>query len=130
MLLLISYAKQAVFDQIKVQSWYCDFSLSIKKLHKYWRSSIIFARSILLIIISLAIIFSKLSLNSHAVGMALAQPLGFEIDFVRNPFSGSAAWFFVIILNFIFIPIFEIKVREKKILDTKKIWKLTSTVSF
>ena len=28
--------------------------------------------------------------NSHAVGMAIAQPLGFEIDFVRNLFSGSA----------------------------------------
>ena len=48
--------------------------------------------------------------NSHAVGMAVARPLGFEIDFVRNPISGSAAWFFVIILKFIFTAIFEIKV--------------------
>ena len=29
--------------------------------------------------------------NSHAVGMAVAQPLGFKIDFGRNPISGSAA---------------------------------------
>ena len=36
--------------------------------------------------------------NSHAVGMAVARPLGFEINFVRNPISGSAAWFFIIIL--------------------------------
>ena len=41
-------------------------------------------------------------INSHAVGMAVAQPLDFEIDFARNPISGSAAWFFVIILKFIF----------------------------
>ena len=31
------------------------------------------------------------ALNSHAVGMAVAQLLSFEIDFVRNPISGSAA---------------------------------------
>ena len=61
------------------------------------------------------------NINSHAVGMAVARPLGFEIDFVRNPISGSAAWFFVIILKFILTPIFEIKVHEKKFLDTKKI---------
>ena len=30
-------------------------------------------------------------INSHAVGMAVTQSLGFEIDFVRNPISGSAA---------------------------------------
>ena len=42
--------------------------------------------------------------------MALAQPLGFEIDFVINPISWSAAWFFVTILGFIF----EIKVHVKK----------------
>ena len=29
--------------------------------------------------------------NSHAVGMAVARPYGSEIDFVRNPISGSAA---------------------------------------
>ena len=29
--------------------------------------------------------------NSHAVGMAVAQPSDFEIDFARNPISGSAA---------------------------------------
>ena len=46
--------------------------------------------------------------------MAVARPNGFEIDFVRNLISGSAAWFFVIILKFIFTPIFELKIYEKK----------------
>ena len=53
--------------------------------------------------------------------MAVAQPYGFKIDFVRNPISESAAWFFVVILKFIFTPIFEIKIYEKKFLDTQKI---------
>ena len=53
--------------------------------------------------------------------MAVAQQLDFEIDFVRNPISGSAANLFVIILKFIFTAIFEINVHEKKFLDTKKI---------
>ena len=35
----------------------------------------------------------KSDINSHAVGMAVAQPLYFEIDFARNPIYGSAAWF-------------------------------------
>ena len=51
--------------------------------------------------------------NSHAGGMAVARPYGFEIDFVRNPISLSAAWFFVFILKFIFTPIFDIKIYEK-----------------
>ena len=60
--------------------------------------------------------------NPHAVGMTVAQPLDFEIDFARNPFSGSAAWFFVIILKFIFTAIFELKnISVKKFLGTKKI---------
>ena len=37
--------------------------------------------------------------NSHAVGMAVAQPLDFEIDFTRNPISGLAALLFFIILK-------------------------------
>ena len=52
--------------------------------------------------------------------MAVAQPLDFEIDFVRNPISGSAAWLFVIIIKFIFKAIFEIKNYVKKFLGTKK----------
>ena len=60
------------------------------------------------------------NLTPLAVSMAVAQPLGFEIDSVRNPISGSAAWFFVIILKFIFTVIFEIKVHVKKLLGTKK----------
>ena len=30
-------------------------------------------------------------INSHAVSMAVEQPLDFEIDFSRNPIPGSAA---------------------------------------
>ena len=63
----------------------------------------------------------KTFINTHVVGMAVARPLGFVIDFVRNPFSGSAAWFFVIILKFIFTAIFEIKNHVKKFLGIKKI---------
>ena len=58
--------------------------------------------------------------NFHAVGMAIARPYGFEIDFVRNPISGSAARLFFIILEFIFTPIFEIKIHEKNSLTPKK----------
>ena len=61
-----------------------------------------------------------LVINSHAVGMAVVRLLGFEIDSVRNLISGSAALFFVIILKFIFISIFQIKVREKNSLSPKK----------
>ena len=50
-------------------------------------------------------------LNSHAVGLAVVQPLDFEIDFARNPISGSAARFFVITIKFIITAIFEIKIR-------------------
>ena len=32
-------------------------------------------------------------IKSHAVGMAVARPYGFKIDFVRNSISGSAARF-------------------------------------
>ena len=53
--------------------------------------------------------------------MAVARSYGFEIDFVGNPISGSAAWFFIIILKFIFTPIFEIKIYEKNSLTQKKI---------
>ena len=62
------------------------------------------------------------TLNSHAAGMNVAQPLGFEIDFARYPISGSAAWFFIIILKLIFTPIFEIKVHEKNSWHRKKIF--------
>ena len=52
--------------------------------------------------------------------MAVPQPWGFEIDFVRNPISGWAALFFIIILKLIFTAIFEIKVHVKKFLGAKK----------
>ena len=44
-----------------------------------------------------------------------------KIDFKGNPIFESAAWFFVIILKFIFKSIFEIKIHEKKLIDNKKI---------
>ena len=53
--------------------------------------------------------------------MAVAQQLDYEIDFARNLISGSAAWFFVITLKFIFKAIFEIKNHVKKFLGAKKI---------
>ena len=49
-------------------------------------------------------------INGHAVGMAVVRPYSFEIVFGRNPISGSAAWFFFIILKFIFKSIYEIKI--------------------
>ena len=48
------------------------------------------------------------------------SPIGSKIDFKGDPIFESAAWFFVIILKFIFTSIFEIKIHEKKFLDTKK----------
>ena len=45
--------------------------------------------------------------------MAVAQPLDFEIDFAKKPISESAPWFFIIIIEFIFTAIFEIKNNQK-----------------
>ena len=59
-------------------------------------------------------------IKSHAVGKAVAQPYGFEIDFARNLFSELPAWFFVTIFKFIFTPIFEIEGHEKNSLTPKK----------
>ena len=66
-------------------------------------------------------LFDETKFTSHAVGMAVAQPLDFEINCARNPIFGSAAWFFIITLKFIFTPIFEIKIYEKNSLTPKKI---------
>ena len=59
-------------------------------------------------------------INSHAVGKAVARPYSFEIDFVRNLFSGSAWWFFVIILKFILHPFLKSKFMRKNTLTPKK----------
>ena len=64
--------------------------------------------------------FYPLGINSHAGGMTVARPYGLEIDFVRNPISGLASGFFVIILKFIFTHIFETKIHAEKFVDTKK----------
>ena len=61
-----------------------------------------------------------MKVNSHAVCMAVAQPLDFEIDLARNPISWSAPWFLVITLEFIFTAIFEIKNQVKNSLAPKK----------
>ena len=58
--------------------------------------------------------------NSHAGGIAFVRPYGSEIDFVRNPISGSASRFLLIILKFIVKLLFEIKIHAKKFFDTKK----------
>ena len=63
--------------------------------------------------------FLAQNFNFHAVGMADAQPYAFKVDFVRNSISEPAAQFFVYILNFILSPIYEIKISEKKFLNTK-----------
>ena len=63
--------------------------------------------------------FLAQNFNSHAVGMADAQPYAFKVDFVRNPISEPAAQFFVYILIFIFSHIYEIKISEKKFLNPK-----------
>ena len=36
-------------------------------------------------------IYLILSVNPHAIGIAIARPYDFEIDFVRNPISESPA---------------------------------------
>ena len=43
----------------------------------------------------------------------LVSSNAFKIDFVGNTISGLAAYFFFIILKFIFTPIFEIKISDK-----------------
>ena len=55
--------------------------------------------------------------NSHVIDMAKARSFAFKIDFVRNPITGSDARFFVIILKFIFTPIYEIKISKKSSLQ-------------
>ena len=45
--------------------------------------------------------------------MGIVSLIGSEIDFMGNPILESAAWFFVIILKFIFTSIFEIQIHEK-----------------
>ena len=42
------------------------------------------------------------------------SPIGSKIDFWRNFILESAAGFYIIILKFIFTPIFEIEIHEKK----------------
>ena len=59
--------------------------------------------------------------NSHAGGMAVALPYGFETDFVRNPFSGSASSFFRYYPWIHFYILFWNQNLRKKFLDTKKI---------
>ena len=57
-------------------------------------------------------LYTNRTVNSHAGDMAVARQYGFKIDFEGNPISGSAAWFFVIIVKFLFTPIFEINIRN------------------
>ena len=59
--------------------------------------------------------------NSQAVGVDSWVQSALKSILKGESISESAAWFFVIILKFIFTSIFEIKIHEKKFLDTKKI---------
>ena len=60
-------------------------------------------------------------LNSNTVGMAVARPYGFEIDFVRNrSYFSSSCMIFRYCVKFILTPIFEIKISEWKFFGTKK----------
>ena len=59
--------------------------------------------------------------NPHAGGMAGARPYRVGIAFLRNPISGSAAWFFVIIRKFMFTAIFEIEIPEKNSMAQKNL---------
>ena len=62
-----------------------------------------------------------LFVNSQAVGLDSWVQSALKSILRTDPILESAAWFFVIILKFIFTSIFEIKICEKKILDTEKI---------
>ena len=55
------------------------------------------------------------NINSQAVGMDSWVHSALKSILRGDPIFESAAWFFVIILKFIFTPIFEIKINEKKI---------------
>ena len=68
---------------------------------------------LLLIVVLVAAQTESGKFNSHAGGMAVARPYGFEIDFVTNLFFWISCMIFVIILKFIITPIFEIKIHEK-----------------
>ena len=60
------------------------------------------------------------NVNSQAVGMDSWVQSALKSILRGEPISESAAWFFVIILKFIFTSIFEIKIHEKNSLTPKK----------
>ena len=64
---------------------------------------------------------SRKVINLQGCRARLVSPIVSKIDLKGDPIFQSAAWFFVIILKFVFTSIFEKKIHEKKILDTKKI---------
>ena len=63
--------------------------------------------------------FNKI-FHSQAVGMDLWVQSALKSILRVEPIYESAAWFFVIILKFIFKSIFEIKIHEKNSLTPKK----------
>ena len=60
-------------------------------------------------------------ISSQAVGLDNLVQSALKSIFKGDPIFESVARFFVIILKFIFIFIFEIKINEKKFLNTEKI---------
>ena len=59
------------------------------------------------------------ALNSQAIGMDSWVQSALKSILRENPIFESAAWFFVIILKYIFRSIFEIKIHEKIPWDQK-----------
>ena len=52
--------------------------------------------------------------------MAVARPNGYKIDFVRNPISGSAAWFLFLSLNSFLNPFLKSKFMKKNFINQHK----------
>ena len=63
----------------------------------------------------------RFNINSQAVGLDSWVQSALKSILRGDPIFESAAWFFIIILKFIFTSNFEIKINEEKLLDTKKI---------
>ena len=81
-------------------------------------------------LISWACRAAEIYINSHAGGRAVTRPYDFEINFVRNPISGLAAWIFDIFLNSFLRPFLKSKFMKKKFLETKKKKSFSRAINF
>ena len=102
-----------MYRKIMFLNWTpCDFEIRPQSASYFLRIEKIFGT-----------IFNEipdLRVNSQAIGMDSWVQSALKSILRADAIFDSAAWFFVIILKFIFTTIFEIKIQEKKILDTKK----------